>query len=606
MKKDRLIYFFVFIFWCIFLPVQAKDIETSKTLSLYGEAKYADDFKHFDYVNPLAPKGGKVVFPNYGGFDNFNPFIFKGNAAAEVAALTLDTLGVSPSDDIATVYPLIAKEFEQPKDKSFVGFILDERAKFSDGSPVTADDVIFSFKAVTEKGAPIYKVYYGDVERVEKINDRHVRFYFKKGTNNKELPLILSQLSIFSAKDWDGKDFSKPQLKPYLGSGPYLLDKFQPGKSVVLKRNPDYWAKDLPSRHGFYNFDIVDYEYYQDTTVTLQALFSGNIDIREEYIAKIWVTGYDNNLVKQGKIRKEKFPHNKAAVLQMFAFNLRKEKFQDRRVRKAISLAFDFDWANDKLFYNQYERLYSYFTNTGMEATGLPQGKELEILNRYRSRLDAEIFTTPPANPEHRTPEQSRENLKQAVKLLKEAGYDFKDGKMINLKDGTPLTLEIIDNSANGKSFTRVLLPFINNMKKIGIDAHFRTIEVNVYKNRLDSFDFDIAIIALAMSQMPGNEQKEMWGSESAMVKGSYNIPGVANPVADELIAGIIQAQNKADYMAYVKAFDRVMLYENYIIPQWYSPNSRVAYVNKFEHPQTTLKVGFQPFTWWLKEEYRK
>ncbi len=585
---------------------QAGEITRSKHIALYGAAKYADNFTHFDYANPDAPKGGKAVLPNYGSFDNFNPFIFKGIAPGEVAALTLDTLGIVPVDDISTVYPLIAKEFELPEDKSFAGFILDERAKFSNGSPVTADDVIFSFNALIEKGAPIYKVYYADVERVEKINDRHVRFHFKKGSANKELPLILSQLSIFSKSDWEGKDFSKPQLKPYLGSGPYILDKFQAGKSIYLKRNPNYWAQNLPSRKGFFNFDTVDYEFYQDTTVTLQALFSGNIDMREEYIAKIWVTGYDNDIVKKGKVIKEEMAHNKAAVLQMFAFNLRKEKFQDKRVRQAIGLAFDFDWANDKLFYNQYRRIYSYFTNTGMEATGLPKGKELEILNRYRDKLDASVFNEAPKNPKHADYLQTRENLKQAVKLLKEAGYDFINGKMTNLKTGEPLELEIIDNSANGSSFTRVMLPFINNLAKIGIKAKFRTVEINVYKNRLDNFDFDMAILAFGVSQMPGNEQKEMWGSGSADIKGSYNILGVKNPVADELINGLIQAQEKSDYEAYVKAFDRVMLNENYMIPQWYSPFSRVAYQNKFEHPQTDLKVGFQPFTWWMKEEYRK
>ncbi len=604
-KRDSLLFLFRIAVFCCFFPAFAEAAQISGHLSLYGEAKYRDGFKHFDYVNPQAPKGGKVVFPSYGSFDNFNPFIFKGTAAAEAAALTLDTLGFSPADDPSVVYPLIAKKFEQPTDKTYIGFILDERAKFSNGTPVSADDVIFSFKILTEKGAPIYRVYYGDVDYVKKINNHHVRFYFKKGSNNKELPLILSQLSVFSKKDWEGKDFSKPSLTPYVGSGPYILDRFQPGKYVVFKRNPDYWAKDIPSRRGFYNFDIVDYEYYQDTTVTLQALFSGNIDLRQEYIAKIWATGYDNRQVKSGQIIKAEFPHNKTAVLQMFMFNLRKDIFKDRRVRKAIGLAFDFDWANDKLFYNQYRRLTSYFTNSGMEASGLPTGKELHILKKYRSQLDDEIFTQPPEIPSHQTPVQTRKNLREAVRLLREAGYTFKDGKMVNIETGVPLSFEIIDNSANGKSFTRVMLPFIHNLKKIGIDATFRTIEVNIYKNRLDNFDFDVAIMAFAMSQMPGNEQKEMWGSASSMVNGSYNIAGVANPVADELINGFVTAQNKNDYEAYVRAFDRLMLYENYIIPQWYSPTDKAVYANKFELPRTKLKVGFQPFTWWMKKEYR-
>lgn len=574
-------------------------------IALYDEAKYPTDFSHFDYVNPDAPKGGTVVLPSYGGFDSFNPFIFKGNAVSEVAALTLDTLGIVPADDVSVVYPLLAKEFELPKDKSYVGFILDERAKFSDGTPVLADDVIFSFNSLTEKGAPIYKVYYQDVERVEKINDRHVRFYFKKGTENKELPLILAQLSIFSKKDWDGKDFSVPTLKPFLGSGPYIVKKFKAGKSIILKRNPNYWAKDIPSRKGFFNFDTVDYEFYQDTTVTLQALFSGNIDIRVEYIAKNWVTGYDNNVVKSGKVIKEDIPHGRAANLQMFAFNIRKDIFKDKRVRQAIALAFDFDWANEMLFYNQYQRLNSYFTNTEMEATGLPKGKELAILRRFKSQLAPEVFSQEPRVIHHQNYMQTRENLKKAVALLNDAGYGFRDGKMVNLATGDPLAFEIFDNSSNGSSFTRVMLPFIKNLRKIGIDASFRTVEVNVYKNRLDNFDFDIAIIALGVSQMPGNEQKELWGSQSAMVNGSYNIIGIQNPVVDTLIEGLVKAQKKDDYKAYVSALDRVLLSESYMIPQWYAPADRVAYQNKFEHPKTNLKVGYQPFTWWMKEDFR-
>ncbi len=590
--------------WWSVATVEARSMPS---LALYGEPKYAADFINFEYTNPKAPKGGRVVMPSYGNFDSLNPFIFKGNAATEAAALTLDTLGIVPVDDYSTVYPLLAKKFELPQDHSFVGFELDERAKFSNGKPVTADDVIFSFKAITEQGAPIYKVYYADVDRVEKVNDRKVRFYFKKNSQNKELPLILAQLSVFSADDWKGKDFSKPTLKPFVGSGPYVIDKVQAGKSITFKRNPDYWAKDLPSRRGFFNFDEVVYDYYQDTTVTLQALFAGNIDMREEYIAKNWVTGYDNKKVAQGQVIKEEIEHNKPTNLQMFVFNLRKSKFADRRVRQAIGLAFDFDWANEKLFYSQYKRIESYFNNTGMEAKGLPQGKELKILNKYRAQLPKEVFSQAPKQPSHKGgAAKTRENLKQAVKLLNAAGYDFVDGKMTNLKTEEPLELEIIDNSANGSSFTRVMLPFINNLKKIGIEAKFRTVEVNIYKNRLDNFDFDIAILAFGMSQMPGNEQKEMWGSKSAMVKGSYNIGGVQNKIVDALIEGLIKAQKKDDYQAYVAALDRVMLNEYYVIPNWYSPADRVAYQNKFEHPKTKLKVGFQPFSWWLKEEFRQ
>ena len=577
-------------------------VRLSDRLPLYGEAKYEPGFSHFDYVNPLAPKGGRAVLPEYGGFDNFNPFIFKGIAAPAVANLTLDSLGVIPVDDHATVYPLIAKQFELPDDHSFIGFILDERARFHDGSPITADDVIFSFNALVEKGAPLYKVYYGDVERVEKINDRQVRFYFKPESQNKELPLILSQFKIYAAKDFAGKDFAKPELRAPLGNGPYKLDRFSPGKFIELERVKNYWAKDLPSRKGFFNFDRVRYDYYQDTTVTLQALFAGAIDMREEYIAKIWVSGYDNDLVKSGKIIKEELPHNQAAVYQSFAFNLRLPKFQDRRVREAVGLAFNFDWANDKLFYHQYQRLYSYFTNTGMEATGLPQGTELKILEKFRDKLPECVFNRAPELPQHRSSQETRENLRRAVRLLKQAGYDFVDGRMTNLKTGEPLTLEVLSNSANGSSFTRVMLPFMENLKKIGIKATFRNQETNIFKNRLDNFDFEVAILAFGVSQMPGNEQREMYGSAAADIKGSYNIGGIKNPVADKLISGLIAARQKKEFEAYVRALDRVLLNEHYTIPQWYSPNRRVAYRNKFERPRSPVKAGFDPHTWWMKE----
>ena len=583
------------------IPSEAK-IVVSDNLPIYGQPKYDKNFKHFEYVNPNAPKGGKAVLPAYGNFDNFNPYIFKGNAPGQAIELTLDSLGFIPADDYSTVYPLIAEKFELPDDHSFIGFFLNKNAKFSDGSPLTADDVIFTFNALMEKGAPIYKVYYSDVSKVEKINNYHVRFYFKEGAENKELPLIVSQFRIFSKKDFEGKDFSKPALEPLLGSGPYIIDDYKLGKYVSLKRNENYWAKDLPSQVGFYNFDKIRHDYYQDTTVTLQALFSGNIDLREEYIAKIWVTGYDNDLVKSGKIIKEQLYHNNPATLQNFTFNIRNKKLQDKRVRKALNLAFNFDWANEKLFYNQYSRIHSYFTNSEMEATGLPQGKELEILNQYKDQLDEEVFTTPYENPSHKTEQETRENLKKAVALLKEAGYDFVDGKMTNLETGEPLELEVIGNSANGTVFTRVMLPFIENLRKIGIKLSFRTLEVNIFKNRLDSFDYEIAILSFPVSKMPGNEQKEYWGSGSADTKGSYNYVGIKNPVVDSLIEKIIAAGKKDDYIAYIKALDRVLLHEYYMIFHWYSSFHRVAYNNKFCHPENKLNLGFQWMSWWEKE----
>lgn len=585
----------------LFLPPQTVSAAVLDKIALYGDAKYNGDWRAFDYADPDAPKGGRVVFPAYGTFDNFNPFIFKGIAATQAAELMLDSLAVVPADDFSVAYPLLAKSFELTDE--YVGFFLDERARFSDGSPVLADDVVFSFNSLIEKGAPLYKIYYADVDRVEKLGDRHVRFWFRPGSRNKELPLIISQLKVYSAKDWEGKDFAKPVLKAPLGSGPYILESFSPNKYLVFKRNPDYWAKDVPSRRGFYNFDEIRYDYYQDTTVTLQALFSGNIDMREEYIAKIWVTGYDNDLVKNGEIVKEDIAHNETARLQNFGFNLRRDKFADPRVREAIDWAFNYEWAGENLFYNQYRRLYSYFSNSGMEAVGLPEGRELEILNRWRDKLPESVFTKAPSNPVYSGVGMSRQNLRHAVKLLNEAGYDFVDGKMTNLATGELLEFEILSNSANGSAFTRVMLPFISNLAKIGIKAEFRNLEVNVFKNRLDNFDFDVAILTFPVSQMPGNEQKEFWGSAAADIKGSYNLLGIKNPVVDGLLDGLVAAQDKEDYVAHVRALDRVLLNGHYMVMQWFSPCRRIAYRNRFEHKKSGLKVGFQPDTWWIKKD---
>ena len=571
-------------------------------LSLYDSPKYKTGFSHFEFVNPNAPKQGKINLPAYGSFDNFNPFIFKGIAFSNGADITLESLGYTPFDDPTTAYPLLAEKFEMPDDKSFVGFILNPKAKFANGEKVSADDVIFSFNALITKGAPLYKIYYADVDKVVKVNERHVRFYFKKNSTNRELPLILTQFKIFSAQEFKDKDFAVPTLEPPLGSGPYIIDKFEVNKFVELKRNPNYWAKNLPSRKGFFNFDTIRFEFYQDTTVTLQALFAGEIDAREEYIAKIWVSGYDNKLVDEGKIKKEAISHNNPAALQFFGFNTRLEKFADSRVREAIGLAFNFEWANEKLFYNQYERIYSLFSNTDLAATDIPKGAELQILKKFKDQLPDDIFSQSYQNPDNSTPKKQRANLKKAVKLLNEAGYDFVNGKMTNLKTKEPLTIEVLSNSANGASFTRVMLPFIENLRKIGIDMTFRNLEVNIFKNRLDNFEFEVAILSYRLSNMPGNEQKEMWGSASADIKGSFNVLGIKNPVVDTLIQGLINANNEQVYKAYVKALDRVIMRQHYFIPQWYSGTERIAYKSSLKHPQTKLKPGVDIYTWWLEE----
>lgn len=571
-------------------------------ITLNSAPKYTDNFQNFDFINPYAPKKGRIVLPAYGTFDNFNPYIFKGTASTEVVALTLDSLGISPADDIETVYPLIAEKFELPSDKSFIGFFINPQAKFQDGTPITADDVIFSFNSLITKGSPIYKFYYADIDRVEKISPRHVRFYFKPNTKNRELPLIISSLKIFSAKDFANKEYDKPSLIPPLGNGPYKVKKFEAGRYIIFERDKEYWAQNLPTRKGFFNFDEIKYDYYQDTTVTLQALFAGNIDVRYEYIAKSWATGHNNNLIKEGKIKKKAIEHNRPATTQFFAFNTRKEKFKDSRVRQAIDYAFNFPWANKNLFYNQYERLESYFANTRFATKGLPEGLELEILQSLQEQLPSEILTTPVESIFRDDSLSDRDNFKKAVKLLNEAGYDFINEKMCNLKTGEPLEFEIIINSANGNSFTRVLLPFIENLRKIGIKATTRVLEINTYKNKLDNFDFDIIVGGFGGIYMPGTEQKDLWGSLSANTKGSNNIIGISNPAVDYLINKLIETEDNDLYTAYVKALDRVLLFNHYVIFNWYSKKDRIAYWDKFAFPENNNNLGVDTNTWWIKE----
>ncbi|MCM1322618.1 MAG: extracellular solute-binding protein [Acetobacter sp.] len=592
------------IFCCIYatLASAVPNITISDTISISGHPKYQKNFSHFDYVNPNAPKKGRIVLPAYGTFDNFNPYIFKGTASTEAVALTLDSLGYTPADDTETAYPLIAEKFEIPADGSFIGFYINPKAKFSNNAPITADDVVFSFNSLITKGSPVYKFYYTDVDRVEKLSPHHVRFYFKPDTKNRELPLILTSLKIFSAKDFTNREYDKPSLIPPLGNGPYIIKNFEAGRYITFIRNPNYWAKDLPSRKGFFNFDEIKYDYYQDTTVTLQALYSGNIDLRNEYIAKTWASGYDNELIKQGKIKKQTLKHNRPATNQFFAFNTRKEKFSNPLVRQAINYAFNFPWANKNLFFNQYQRLNSYFTNTRFAATNTPKDLELDILLKMKDKLPPEIFTTPVEAIFRNDSLSDRENLKQAVKLLNQAGYDFINEQMCNTQTGEPLEFEIIINAANGNAFTRVLLPFIENLRKIGITAKTRVLEINTYKNKLDKFDFDIIVGGLGGLSMPGSEQKDLWGSTSANIEGSNNIMGIQNPVVDELIQKLIETKDNDLYTAYVKALDRVLLFNHYVIFNWYSDSDRIAYWDKFTYPKTNEHLGVDINTWWMKD----
>ncbi len=580
----------------------ASEILITKSISVFGEPKYKEGFTHFDYVNPLAPKRGKIKHPVYGTFDSLNPFIIKGIASPQIM-LIYDTLLTQSADDHYSAYGLVASKIHQPSNKSWIAFEINPKAKFHDGKKITASDIKFTFEILRSKGSPFYRIYYSDVKQVTTINDSFIRFDFKQNSNNKELPLIIGQMPILPKHYWKNKDFTKTTLEIPLGSGPYRLSKIQAGKQLTFQRVKNYWAKDLNVNIGTYNFDTLQFDYYKDTTISLQALSSGDLDLREEYISKLWATSYDFPAIKNGDIIKAEIPHQRIPQMQAFFFNIRKDKFQDRNVRKAISLTFNFEWANKHLFYNQYKRTTSFFDNSELSAQGLPNTEEIKLLAPYKDILPKDIFSPLPNIPYNKNFMDVRTHLRQAVKLLKQSGYDFIDGKMTNLQTKQTLEFEIITNAANGNTFDRVLMPFINNLAKIGIKANLKKLDVNIYKNRYDKFDFDMIIGSFPQSHLPGNEQKEYWGSEAATRFGSRNIIGIQHPAIDSIIEKIISSNTKDNLVIATKCLDRILLKEYYAIPHWHLPYSRIAYKNIFGIPKITPPNGYQLMTWWIKED---
>lgn len=574
------------------------DLTPQPGIAMYGDPAYQAGFDHFNYVNPDAPKGGTLrlaVVAN--GFDTFNPFVIRGVAAAGVNSYVYDTLLESSADEPFSAYGLIAESLEVPDDRSYVIFNLRPQARFQDGVPITADDVAFTFKLLTTEGHPLYRNYYADVSKVTVINKHRIRFDFGQ-TNNRELPLILGQLPVLPKHYWKDHDFKDSGLDRPVGSGPYRVDEFEAGRSVTYTRVKDYWAKDLPVRKGRYNFDHIRYDYYTDDTVALEAFKAGNYDFRLESSAKNWATAYDGDQFKNGKARTEALEHERPVGMQGFVFNTRRPQFKDRLVRQAIGYAFDFDWANRNLFYNQYKRTHSYFENSELASSGLPTGKELAILNRFKDELPPAIFTEPNTVPTTTGDHSLRDNLRTAVGLLKKAGYGFKDGKMTNLKTGEPLSFEIL---LAQKNFERIVLPFKSNLEKIGIDVSVRLVDTNQFIQRVRNFDFDMITQVIPQSDSPGNEQREYWMSGTADVKGSRNYMGVQDPVVDKLVNLLIQSPDRDALVARVRALDRVLLYGHYVVPQWYLNVDRIAYWNKLERPDVVPRKGVDLADWWAK-----
>lgn len=607
MKIKFLSVLFCYVFSCC-IPdiVYASDYaeytaEKSHAIAMHGLPKYAADFTHFDYVNPDAPKGGKITLFATGSFDTLNPFTLKGMAAAG-SSMPFDTLMTSSADEPFTRYPLIAESLEVPQNRSFARFHLNKKAKFHDGSPVTAKDVLFSFNILRNKGNPLYRYYYANVKEARAENDYSVLFIFDENQDNRELPLILSELPILSEKYWQDKDFSATTLSAPLGSGPYRIASFDAGRSITLKRVKDYWAKDLPSVKGLYNFDIIKYDYYRDTTVALEGFKSGAFDLRVENEAKKWAKGYDFPAVNSGMVIKKSFHHSNPSGMQGFVFNLRNQFFQDIKVRKAFTLIFDFEWSNKNLFYGMYHRTHSYFDNSSLASYGLPAGKELALLEKVKDIVPPQVFTEPFTLPLNNGDGQIRKNLESAYKLLQEAGWIYADGALRN-KEGKPFTFTILLISSGAAAWERITLPFVRNLARLGIKANVRTVDTAQYQAMMNAFDFDMVVNVWGQSLSPGNEQRSYWGSSSAEQKGSMNYAGIKNPAIDAMIEEVISANSREDLTAAVRALDRLLLHGYYVIPNWHTKETRIAYWDKFGMPDTIPLQGVQLMSWWIDKD---
>ena len=581
-------------------------------LSLFGEPHYPEGFKHFDYVNPAAPQGGVVREVAFGTFDNFNGVIsgVKGNLAMGTE-LVSEQLMASALDEVSTEYGLLAEAVSHPDDHSSVTYRLRATARWQDGQPVTAEDVVYSFDA-QKKSSPQVAAYYRHVTKAEKTGEREVTFTFD-GPGNRELPQIVGQLSILPKHWWEGtdksgrkRDVTQTTLEPPLGSGPYRVKEFSPGRNIVYEKVPDYWGKDLNVNVGANNFQEVHFDYFRDSTVALEGFKADQLDWRSETSAKNWATAYDFPAVRDKRVVLEEFPIRNMGVMQAFAFNIRRDKFKDPRVRRAFNFAFDFEEMNKQIFYGQYKRIASYFEGTELASSGLPEGKELEILQTVKDKVPPELFAMPYTNPVGGNPQAVRDNLREGLKLLRDAGYEVRDTKLVNTRTNERLAVELL---VEEPAFERVMLFYKPSLERLGIAVSVRVIDASQYENRLRQWDFDIIIASWAESLSPGNEQRGFWGSQAADVPGSRNLIGIKNPAVDTLIERVIFTKDRDELVAATKALDRVLLWNFYVVPQWTYGKVRTARWDRFSRPATMPKYGnsaFPTIWWWDAEKAAK
>jgi microcin C transport system substrate-binding protein len=591
---------------------RANEGEWRHGLSLFGDLKYSPGFKRFDYVNPNAPKGGAARLGGLGTFDNFNLVVsgVKGNASAGLNEL-YDTLVVASLDEVSAEYGLLAEAVSHPADFSSVVYRLRPEAKWHDGKPVTPADVIFSLQAF-QKNHPMLSAYYRHVVKAEQTGEREVAFTFDS-PGNRELPQIVGQLTVLPKHWWEGTDASGKKrdvtattLEPPLGCGAYRIKEFVAGRTVVLERVKDYWARDLNVNVGRDNFDEIRYEYFRDSTVALEAFKGDALDWRSENSAKNWATAYDFPAVKDKRVVLEEFPNRASGRMQGFVLNTRREKFSDPRVRLALNYAFDFEEMNKQLFFGQYQRIGSYFEGTELACSGVPEGQELEILEAVRDKVPPELFTRPFKNPVGGSPENVRGNLREATRLLKEAGYEIRNHKLVNAKSGEQFTIEFLTSDPNSERFVLFYKP---SLERLGITVSVRTVDEAQFTNRERNWDYDSITNVWGQSLSPGNEQRDYWSTASADRIGSRNYAGIKNPAIDALIERVIFAKDRGELVAATRALDRVLLWNHYVVPQFTYNKTRAARWDRFGRPEKLPEYGsaaFPTIWWWDAERAAK
>ncbi|MEQ6917409.1 extracellular solute-binding protein [Halomonas aquatica] len=574
------------------LAATPTEVPTVHGLALYGKPSLPAGFTHLPHADPDAPVGGSLIRSAIGSFDSTNPFIIRGTPATGLTEI-YDTLLTQNPDEPFSMYGLLAEGVRLDPERQWIEFDLHPEARFHDGEPVTAEDVIFSFETLTERGQPFYAAYYADVVDIRAVDEDTVHVDLAD-SESRELPLILGQLPILPAHFWEDRDFEATTRDALLGSGPYRIATVDPGRRIVYERVPDYWGKDLPVNRGRHNIERLVYDYYRDQTVALEAFKAGNLDMRIESSARNWATAYDFPALTEGLVKRLEVADGQPAGMQAYVMNLRRDKFQDVRVREALNLAFDFEWLNRNLFYGAYERTRSYFANSGMAADGLPSEAERQMLEPYRQSLPDEVFSSP-LPIEH--PDELRPRLARALELLDEAGYAVRNGVMTHRDSGAPLRLEVL---LYDTQFERVVQPLLQNLAKLGIEGDIRIVDVNQYLNRLRSFDFDMIVGSFPQSANPGNEQRDFWTSEFADVPQSRNLIGLSEPVIDDLVEDLIAADSRQALDTAAQALDRVLRWGFYVIPQWHLGHTRIALWNKFGWQEPFPEYNLDLHAWWV------